>query len=48
MLWLDRLKAMSTKKTNKHHVIPVSRGGTIDDDNILVITEKGHHSFHSI
>ena len=48
VIWLERLKRMSTTKKERHHVLPRSRGGSDDPSNILVISERGHMSFHSL
>ena len=33
---------------SKHHLIPRSRGGTNDPDNIMMIEEDLHHKWHML
>jgi len=34
--------------TTKHHLIPVSRGWTDHQDNIVRLTSKEHQNFHNL
>ena len=33
---------------DKHHIIPKSRGGTNDPDNILIVSREKHEAFHKL
>lgn len=36
------------KKKAKHHILPSSRGGTLDKENLALITKKEHEFYHAL
>lgn len=46
-----KYKAKNTPKKNKrsrHHIIPTSRGGTSDLENIAFVNGKKHEAYHTM
>jgi len=42
------LNQVSSKKDSKHHIVPTSRGGNGNSENVVKINERLHELYHNL